>query len=64
MRIVVALGGNALLERGAPMTVQNQRTNVATACAALAPVARPTPLPAPVTTATFSIRLLQFAREV
>ena len=39
MRIVVALGGNALLERGAPMTVANQRTNVATACAALAPVA-------------------------
>ena len=39
MRIVVALGGNALLERGAPMTVQNQRANVATACAALAPVA-------------------------
>lgn len=39
MRIVVALGGNALLARGAPMTVQNQRANVATACAALAPVA-------------------------
>jgi carbamate kinase len=39
VRIVVALGGNALLERGAPMTVQNQRANVATACAALAPVA-------------------------
>ena len=39
MRIVVALGGNALLERGAPMTVANQRVNVATACAALAPVA-------------------------
>jgi carbamate kinase len=39
MRVVVALGGNALLERGAPMTVQNQRANVATACAALAPVA-------------------------
>jgi carbamate kinase len=39
MRVVVALGGNALLERGAPMTVDNQRVNVATACAALAPVA-------------------------
>ena len=39
MRVVVALGGNALLERGKPMTVQNQRVNVATACAALAPVA-------------------------
>jgi len=40
MRIVVALGGNALMERGAPMTVQNQRANVATACAALAPIAQ------------------------
>jgi carbamate kinase len=39
MRVVVALGGNALMQRGAPMTVQNQRANVATACAALAPVA-------------------------
>ena len=39
MRIVVALGGNALLRRGEPMTVANQRANVATACAALAPVA-------------------------
>ena len=39
MRVVVALGGNALMHRGAPMTVQNQRANVATACAALAPVA-------------------------
>jgi carbamate kinase len=40
MRIVVALGGNALMERGAPITVQNQRANVATACAALAPIAQ------------------------
>ncbi len=39
MRVVVALGGNALMQRGAPMTVQNQRANIATACAALAPVA-------------------------
>jgi carbamate kinase len=39
MRVVVALGGNALMRRGAPMTVQNQRANVATACAALAPIA-------------------------
>jgi carbamate kinase len=39
MRIVVALGGNALQVRGEPMTVQTQRANVATACAALAPVA-------------------------
>lgn len=28
MRIVVALGGNALLKRGEPMTAQNQRANV------------------------------------
>lgn len=40
MRVVVALGGNALMRRGAPMTVQNQRANIATACDALAPVAR------------------------
>ena len=39
MRVVVALGGNALMQRGAPMTAQNQRANVALACAALAPVA-------------------------
>jgi carbamate kinase len=39
MRLVVALGGNALLRRGTPMTVDNQRASVATACAALAPVA-------------------------
>jgi carbamate kinase len=39
MRIVVALGGNALLRRGQPMTVENQRTNVAVACEQLAPLA-------------------------
>jgi carbamate kinase len=39
MRVVVALGGNALLRRGAPMTVRNQRESIATACKALAPVA-------------------------
>jgi len=39
MRVVVALGGNALMQRGAPMTAQNQRANVALACAALAPIA-------------------------
>jgi carbamate kinase len=38
MRVAVALGGNALRQRGAPMTVQNQRANTATACDALAPV--------------------------
>jgi carbamate kinase len=39
VRVVVALGGNALLERGMPLTVANQRANIATACAALAVVA-------------------------
>jgi carbamate kinase len=39
LRVVVALGGNALQRRGEPMTVANQRVNVAAACAALAPVA-------------------------
>lgn len=39
MRVVAALGGNALLERGQPMTAENQRANVVRACAALAPVA-------------------------
>ncbi len=28
MRVVVALGGNALLRRGEPMTAENQRANV------------------------------------
>ena len=39
MRVVVALGGNALQKRGEPMTVENQRANVKTACRALSPVA-------------------------
>src|SRR5215211_2188853 len=39
MRIVVALGGNALQRRGEPMTVEGQRHNVALACKSLAPVA-------------------------
>jgi carbamate kinase len=39
VRIVVALGGNALLKRGEPLTAENQRANAQTACAALAPVA-------------------------
>ncbi len=38
-RVVVALGGNALLRRGEPMTVGNQRKSIAAACTALAPVA-------------------------
>ena len=39
MRIVVALGGNALLQRGQPMTAEKQRENVRVAAAQLAPVA-------------------------
>jgi len=39
MRVVVALGGNALLRRGEPLTAENQRANARTACQALAPVA-------------------------
>lgn len=38
MRIVAALGGNALLKRGEPMTAENQRTNVRRAALALAPL--------------------------
>jgi carbamate kinase len=40
MRVVVALGGNALLKRGEPMTAEVQRDNVKTAAPALAAVAR------------------------
>ena len=36
MKIVVALGGNALLKRGEPMTADNQRANVRRAAAVLA----------------------------
>jgi len=38
MKIVIALGGNALLKRGEPMTAENQRENVKTACAQIARV--------------------------
>ena len=38
MRIVVALGGNALLKRGEPMTAEVQRANIRVAAKALAPV--------------------------
>ncbi|HEX5096602.1 MAG TPA: carbamate kinase, partial [Acidimicrobiia bacterium] len=38
-RVVVALGGNALLRRGQPMSVANQIENVRTACDRLAPIA-------------------------
>ena len=38
MRIVIALGGNALLQRGQPMTADNQRTNIRTAAECIAEV--------------------------
>ena len=40
MRVVVALGGNALLKRGEPMTAEIQRANVRSAAPALAAVAK------------------------
>jgi carbamate kinase len=39
MRVVVALGGNALLQRGEELSAENQRTNARAACEALAPLA-------------------------
>lgn len=39
MRILIALGGNALLRRGEPITAEAQRRNVRIAAAAIAPVA-------------------------
>jgi len=39
MRVVVALGGNALLRRGQPLTAENQRENVRVAAEAMAPIA-------------------------
>ena len=39
MRVVAALGGNALLRRGEPLTADNQRANARVACKALAPLA-------------------------
>jgi carbamate kinase len=39
MRVVIALGGNALLHRGEPMTAANQRHNVQVAATSLAPIA-------------------------
>lgn len=40
MRLVIGLGGNALLRRGEPMSSKAQRANVRRAARALAPVAR------------------------
>jgi len=40
MRVVIALGGNALLRRGEPLSADNQRRNVKIAAEALAPMAR------------------------
>lgn len=39
MKVVVALGGNAILRRGEPMTVANQRASIAAACGPLAKLA-------------------------
>ena len=39
MRIVIAVGGNALLRRGDPMTTEVQRRNIAIAAQAIAPLA-------------------------
>jgi carbamate kinase len=38
MRVVIALGGNALLRRGQPLSAENQRANVKTAAKAIAAV--------------------------
>lgn len=38
MRLVIALGGNALLQRGQPMTAENQRANIRLASARIARV--------------------------
>jgi carbamate kinase len=40
VKVVIALGGNALLKRGEPMTAEVQRANVRSAAPALAAVAR------------------------
>ncbi len=38
MRIVIALGGNALLRRGEPLTAENQRQNIKAACEQIAKI--------------------------
>ncbi len=40
MRVVIALGGNALAAPGAPVNAESQRANIATAAAAIADIAR------------------------
>ena len=40
MQVVVALGGNALLRRGEPMTSENQQANIRTAAQAIAALAK------------------------
>jgi carbamate kinase len=40
MRVVIALGGNALLRRGEPMTADRQRRNIRIAASALAEIAQ------------------------
>lgn len=40
MLVVVALGGNAILRRGQPMSVASQRDSIATACIPLAHIAK------------------------
>ena len=40
MRVIIALGGNALLRRGQPLDVAVQRSNAAVAVAAIAEVNR------------------------
>ena len=40
MKVVVALGGNALLQRGQPMTAENQQENIRIAAEALAEIAK------------------------
>lgn len=40
MLVVIALGGNALLRRGEPLTAENQRANVRRAAAAIAEIVR------------------------
>lgn len=40
MKIVIALGGNALLKRGEPLTLAAQKANIDQACRAIAQIAR------------------------